>query len=160
MAYALEAPWNETQRVFLSTLGDGWTNGARQQIQQICFSKFCVVYFATTDHTEQPSCLKQNSSTTQLVRSELITLPSRLILGSLLRSPPTCCSSFDQRFQFFARRVRAIKIVARGTHFGTFIVIATQGRDASSFGTVDSPALRSKRQVDHCYKESLLTWTT
>jgi hypothetical protein len=52
------------------------------------------------DFMGHPSPLKWKSLTTLLVRSELRTLPPRLALVLLLRSPRTHCSACDLQFQF------------------------------------------------------------
>jgi hypothetical protein len=63
-------------------------------------SPFNSFFVATMDQAGQTCCLNWNLRTTPLVRSELSTPPSRPVLGSLLRSPLTCCSACDLRFRF------------------------------------------------------------
>jgi hypothetical protein len=74
----------------------------------------------------QKCCLKWNSRTTLPVHLELSTPTSRLNLelarGATL--PLVQHATFDSSF---ARRVGAVKIVTRGTRFGTCGVTITQG---------------------------------
>jgi hypothetical protein len=85
----------------------------------------------------------------------------------IIKKPIDISNTVDVRFivqhatfySSFARRIRAITIVTRSTCFGTLCDTTTQRRDASSFGTVDSPTLRERRQGVSCHNKHLLTWT-
>jgi hypothetical protein len=64
------------------------------------YNNFGAVFVATIARIGQTCCLKMNSCTTLLTRSELSTHISRLILDFHLRSHLTYCSACDLQFQF------------------------------------------------------------
>jgi hypothetical protein len=75
----------------------GLTERVSNTFQQLLRCFLCYNGFNWTNTFA--SC-KWNPRTTLLVRQELSTLPSRLILGSLLRSLLAYCSARDLQFQF------------------------------------------------------------
>jgi hypothetical protein len=81
------------------------TDGLSERVNIRCQQLLrCLCCYLRLDLTGQTCCLKWNLRTTLLVRSELNTHPSRLIVGSLLRSLLICYSTCDLLFLFHKTR--------------------------------------------------------